>query len=94
MSSTRRQRRALRAIEQALAEQDLWSADRLTGPPAAPQPATVADGVAWSMFWVALLLLTAGPVLVNSSLPAGALLVLGMLPPLVLLVAAGAAVDR
>jgi len=94
MSLSWRQRRALRAIERALAEQDPQLADRLNGPPAASRLATVADWVCWSMFWLAVLLLTAGIVLVDSSLLEGALLLLGVLPPLVLIVAAASHVDR
>jgi hypothetical protein len=94
MSLSWRQRRVLRAIERALAEQDSQPADRRNVPSAPSQLATVADCVGWSMFWLAILLLTAGLVLVDHSLLQGALLLLGVLPPLVLLVAAASRVDR
>ncbi len=83
----------LRAIEQALAEQDPGLVDRLSGS-RARRPATVADWVGWSLFCVAQLFLITGLVLVDSSLLRDALLVLSVLPPLVLIVAAGSSVHQ
>lgn len=93
MSLSRRQRRALRAIERGLAEQDPRLTERLTLPPAAPSMA-VADWVGCALFVVALILLIAGLVLVDRSLLQGGLLILVMDPPLVVLVAAATRAER
>jgi hypothetical protein len=93
MSLSWRQRRALHAIERALAEQDPELGGRLAGRPVA-QPATPADRVGWSMFCVAVLLLATGLLLFDSSLLQGGLALLGLLPPVVLLLAAAVRVER
>jgi hypothetical protein len=87
MSLTWRQRRALHAIEQTLAEQDPRLAELLSGLPTT-QRATLADWVGWTMFCMAVVLLAAGLALVDPSLLQGGLELLALLPPLVLLVAA------
>lgn len=92
MSLSRRQRRALRAIERELAEQNPQLAERLTPSPAARS--TVADWVGGAMFVVALILLIPGLVLIDRSLLRDGLLILGMIPPLVVLVAAATRVGR
>lgn len=79
MSLNWRQRRALRAIERELAEQE------------APPP-TVADRIGWALFVVAIILLVAGLALIDQSLLQGAVLILGSDPPLVVLVAAASRV--
>ena len=89
----RRQRRTLRAIERGLAEQDPRLADLLSGPREARRP-TVADWVAWAMFAIALLLLTTGLVLIEPSMLHGGTLILGLTPPLAVLVAAATGVER
>lgn len=93
MSLSRRQRRALRAIARELAEQDPQLAERLGRPPET-RSATVADCVGWAMFVVALILLIVGLALIDRSLLGGGLLILGMAPPLVVLVAAASRVER
>lgn len=93
MSLSWRQRRALRAIERELAEQDPQLAGRFGCPPGA-RSVTVAEWIGWAMFAVALILLVTGLVLIDRSLLQGGLLILGMDPPLVLLVAAASRVER
>lgn len=85
MSLSWRRHRALCAIERGLAEQDPELVDRITG---RPRAVPVAEWVGWSVFWVAVLLLAAGLLRVDSSLLEGGLLLLGTLPPLVLILVA------
>jgi hypothetical protein len=87
MSLSWRQHRALRAIERVLAEQDPELADHLSGS-APPRQTTVAERIGWAVFWVAVLLLTAGLLLADPGLLEGGLLVLSTLPLLVLILVA------
>jgi Protein of unknown function (DUF3040) len=93
MSLSWRQRRTLRALERKLAKQDPQLAGRLERPPEA-RSATVADWVGWAMFVLALILLGVGLVLIDRSLLKEGLLILGLAPPLVVLVAAASRVSR
>jgi hypothetical protein len=93
MSLNWRQRRALRAIEREFAEQNPQLAERLGRPSEASSP-TVADRIGLAMFVVAIILLVAGLALIDQSLLQGAVLILGIDPPLVVLVAAASRVKR
>jgi uncharacterized membrane protein len=84
----RRERRALRAIARRLAEEDPSLAGRLHGPASPPAPATVLDRIAWSYFAVSITLLVCGLVLDDVDLLRGATLLLGVFPPLILVLAA------
>jgi hypothetical protein len=88
VSLTWRERRALRAIERALTEQDPSLAARLRGPPAPAAPARVLARLGWSFFCLSFVIGISGLVLGDSGLMTGAGLVLLSFPPLVLLLAA------
>jgi hypothetical protein len=77
VSLNQKEQRVLRAIEQALVDEDPALASRLGGPPA-PAPRTrVLARFAWSFFALSVILLTAGLILDDSALLAGGLCVLG-----------------
>jgi hypothetical protein len=94
MSLTWRERRALRGIERMLTAEDPSLAGRLNRPPAPAARATVLDRIASSYFWASILLLAYGFFLGDADLVRGAMLLLGVFPPLVLLLAAAFRCDR
>lgn len=84
----------LRAIERALADEDPGLASRLCGQPAPATRTRVLARFAWSFFVLSVILLSAGLILDDAALLAGGLCVLGVLPPLILLMAAAFRGDR
>ncbi|NMH92381.1 DUF3040 domain-containing protein [Pseudonocardia bannensis] len=83
-----------RAIEQALLVEDPELARLLREPPAPATRARVLARFAWSFFVLSMILLGAGLILDDSALLAGGLCVLGVYPPLILLMAAALRGDR
>ncbi len=83
-----------RAIEQALLVEDPELARLLREPPAPATRARVLARFAWSFFVLSMILLGAGLILDDSALLAGGLCVLGVYPPLILLMGAALRGDR
>ncbi|WP_256438267.1 DUF3040 domain-containing protein [Pseudonocardia sp. H11422] len=94
MSLTPKERRMFRAIEQALLVEDPELARLLREPPAPATRARVLARFAWSFFVLSMILLGAGLILDDSALLAGGLCVLGVYPPLILLMGAALRGDR
>jgi hypothetical protein len=94
VSLTRKERRELHAVERALAVEDPELARLLRGPPAHGTGAGLLARFAWSFFALSMLLLGAGLILDDSALLAGGLCVLGVFPPLILLMGAALRGDR
>jgi hypothetical protein len=85
---TWRERRALRAIDRYLTEQDPSLAARLHGPTAPGVPARLFARLGWSLLGLSIVLGVSGMMLGVTALQMSAGLVLLSFPPLVLLLAA------
>lgn len=83
-----------RAIERALTIEDPELAGLLRDHPAPATRARVLARFAWSFFVLSMILMGAGLILDDSALLAGGLCVLGVFPPLILLMAAALRGDR
>jgi hypothetical protein len=94
VSLTRKEQRVFRGIERALTVEDPELAGLLRDPPAPPPRARVLARFAWSFFVLSMILLGAGLILDDSALLAGGLCVLGVFPPLILLMGAALRGER
>lgn len=94
MSLTRKERRALHAVERALTIEDPALASLLRSPPAPVAPAQVVERFALCFVLLSLILLAAGVLFDDSAMLSGGVLVLEMFPPTILLMAAALGSDR